>query len=190
MSPPEAQLTEQIWSSLKIIVLVFAVLSPLIIVFLALRFRRIKKKLIHEHHENQKLIEKRIEIYERIGPKLNDIFSFFSYTGNWKELSPPDIMKLKRELDKEITINTPLFSNDLIRKYNSFILLCFVSHSGWEHKEKIKSMYELRQEHIADWKADWIPFFDTNNVVEGIKLKERYDGLMEYFKKEINPTPF
>jgi len=188
MSPPDAQVTKQIWNSLHIVISVIAVLAPVLIVFLLLRFRRIKKELIHQHQKNQKLIGKRIEIYERIGPKLNDILSFFSYTGNWKELSPPDIMKLKRELDKEITISTPLFSKDLNTKYNSFILLCFVSHSGWEHKEKIKTQYEMRQEHIADWNSDWIHFFDTNNVVEGIKLKERYDGLMEYFKHEINPT--
>jgi hypothetical protein len=102
-----------------------------------------------------------------------------------KELSPIDIMRLKRELDKEININTPLFSDDLSNKYDSFMQLCFVSHSGWEHKEKIKSLYELRQEHNPEWNDDWIPFFDTNNVIEGIKVKERYDELMEYFRKEM-----
>ncbi len=185
MNPPEPQLDEQFLSSLKIAVILIAVLAPVIIVFLVLRFKRIKKHLINQHQTNQKLIEKRIEIYDRIGPKLNDILSFFSYTGNWKELSPVDIMRLKRELDKEININTPHFSDDLNNKYNSFMQLCFVAHSGWEHEEKIKTLYELRQENNPEWDDDWIPYFDTNNVVEGIKLKERYDELLEYFKKEL-----
>lgn len=185
MNPPEPQLDEQFLSSLKIAVILIAVLAPVIIVFLVLRFKRIKKHLINQHQTNQKLIEKRIEIYDRIGPKLNDILSFFSYTGNWKELSPVDIMRLKRELDKEININTPHFSDDLNNKYNSFMQLCFVAHSGWEHEEKIKTLYELRQENNPEWDDDWIPYFDTNNVVEGIKLKERYDELLDYFKKEL-----
>jgi hypothetical protein len=186
MSSPEPQLTEQIWNSLKIVVIIIAILGPIIIVFLVLRMNRMKKRLINEHQTNQRLVEKRIEIYDRIGPKLNDIFCFFSYTGNWKELTPMDIMRLKRDLDKDISSNTPLFSDDLIARYNSFILLCFVSHSGWEHEEKIKSLYELRQENIPEWNDDWIPYFDPNNVAEAIKLKERYDELMKYFKKEMS----
>lgn len=188
MSPPEPQLTEQIWNSLNIVIIIIAAVSPVIIAFLIIRLNRVKKRLINQHQTNQKLIEKRIEIYDRLGPKLNDTLCFFSYTGNWKEQSPTDIMKLKREMDKEINISTPLFSDDLGKKYDSFMQICFVSHSGWEHKEKIKSLYELRQEHIVDWNDDWIPFFDTNNVVEGIKLKERYDGLMEYFRKEMTES--
>ena len=44
----------------------------------------------------------------------------------------------------------------------------------------------MRKEHMPEWNEEWVPFFDTNNVVEGIKMKERYDELMEYFKKEVN----
>ena len=32
--------------------------------------------------------------------------------------------------------------------------LCFVSFSGWEHDEKIKSLYELRQENNIEWNDD------------------------------------
>lgn len=187
MNPPEAQLGEQIWDSLKIVILIIAALGPLTLIFQAIRFRQIKKRLIDQHQTNVKLVEKRLEIYDRIGPKLNDILCFFSYTGNWKALSPVDIMSLKRELDKEINSTIPLFSDALGKRYNSFMQLCFVAHSGWEHKEKIKSLYELRQENNVAWKAEWIPFFDTNNVLEGIKIKESYDELMACFRKELNP---
>lgn len=187
MNPPEAQLGEQIWNSLKIVIIIIAALAPMVVIIQALRFKRIKEGLINQHQKNQKLVEKRLEVYERMGPKLNDLFCFFSYTGNWKELSPADIMSIKRELDKEINITTPLFSDALGRKYNSFMQLCFVAHSGWEHQEKIKSLYELRQENNVAWKDEWINFFDPNNVLEGIKIKEFYDELMACFRKELNP---
>ena len=187
MNPPEAQLGEQIWNSLKIVIILMAAIAPLIVVFQAIRFKRIKKRLIGQHQANQKLVEKRIEVYERMGPKLNDILCFFSYTGNWKELSPVHIMRIKRELDKEIHTTTPLFSDALGPKYNSFMQLCFVAHAGWEHKEKIKSLYELRQENNAAWNAEWIPYFDTNNVLEGIRIKASYDDLMAGFRLELNP---
>ena len=186
MNAPDPALTGQLWDSLKIPILIVAILGPVIIIILAIRFNRFKKRLIGQYQSNQKLIEKRIEVYERIGPKLNDLLGFFCYTGDWKDFTPMDIMRLKRELDKDITINTPLFSEDLHERYDAFVRLCFVAHAGWEHQEKIKAQYAMRKEHMPEWNEEWVPFFDTNNVVEGIKMKERYDELMEYFKKEVN----
>ena len=186
MISPEIQQTEQIWNSLKIPITIIAALAPIIIVFLVFRFKRIIKGLKEEHQTNQRIVEKRIEIYDRIGPKLNDIYCFYCYNGNWKEITPIDIVRLKKELDKDIIVSTPLFSNDISEKYLDFMRLCFVSFSGWEDEEKIKSLYELRKEHNVEWNDDWIPFFDTNNVVEAVILKERYDGLMEYFKMDLS----
>ena len=189
MNSPEIQLSEQIWSSLKIPIMIVAALAPIIIVFLVIRYNRIIKALNKKHQTNQRVIEKRIEIYDRIGPKLNDILSFFCYSGNWKDLTPIDMMRLKKELDQDINTNAPLFPDDLSKKYTGFIYLCFVSHSGWEHKEKIKSLYEIRQEHMVDWNDDWIPYFDTNNVVEAIKFREAHNELKDYFQSTFNMAP-
>jgi hypothetical protein len=186
MNSPEIQLTEEFWNSLKVPITIIAALAPMIIVFLVIRYNRIIKRLKKKQETNQKTIEKRIEVYDRIGPKLNDLVSFYSYTGNWKEITPMDIMRLKKELDKDINIYASLFSSDLNQKYSDFMYVCFVSFSGWEHEEKIKSLYKLRQEHNVEWKDDWIEFFDTNNVVDAIMMKERYNKLTEYFIKELN----
>jgi len=186
MNSPEIQQAEQIWNSLKIPITIIAALAPFIIAFLVFRYNRIIKGLDKKYQTNQKIIEKRIEIYDRIGPKLNDIYCFYCYNGNWIEISPIDIVSLKKELDKDINVSAPIFSNDVGEKYIDFMRLCFVSFSGWEHKEKIKSLYEIRQEHNVEWNDDWIQFFDTNNVVDAIKMKEGYNELLEYFKKDLS----
>ena len=181
----EFQLTEEFWNSLKVPITVIAVIGPVIIVFLLFRYNRIIRRLKNKQETNQKTIEKRIDIYDRIGPKLNDLVSFFCYSGNWKEITPVDVIRLKKELDEEINSYTPLFSNDLGQKYSDFMKLCFVSFSGWEHKEKIKSLYAMRQEHMVGWNNDWIEFFDTNNVVDAIMMKERYNALVDLFKEDL-----
>ena len=186
MNSQEIQQAEQIWNSLKIPIMIIAALAPFIIAFLVFRYNRIIKGLKEKQEKNQNLLEKRIEVYDRIGPKLNDIFCFFCYNGNWKELTPLEILNFKRELDKDINVSTPLYSKDIGEKYDDFMRLCFVSFSGWEHEEKIKSLYELRKEHNAEWNDDWIPFFDSNNVVEAVKVKERYDELIASFKKDLS----
>ena len=186
MNSSEIPINEPVWDSLKMIIIIISIFAPVIVVLIVFRYNRIIKRLNKKHENDQKIVGKRIEIYDRIGPKLHDILSFFCYNGNWKEITPIDVIRLKRELDKEIEINSPLFSNELAKKYNDFMQLCFVSFSGWEHKEKIKSLFELRQEHNPEWSNDWINFFDTNNVVDAIMMKERYNQLMDYFKKELN----
>ncbi len=186
MSSPEIQLTGQIWDSLKIPVMIIAALAPIIIAILIIRYKKVIKGVKQEHQTNQKILDKRVEVYDRIGPKLNDLINYYCYSGNWKEMTPPDLMRLKKELDKDIHTYTPLFSDELSKKYSNFMLLCFVSFSGWDHEEKIKSLYELRQKDNEEWKDDWIQFFDTNNVVEAIKLRETHNELIAYFKEELN----
>ena len=134
---------------------------------------------------NQKIVEKRIEVYDRIAPKLNDIFCFYCYIGNWNEITPVAVLRLKRELDKDMNIYASLFSDDISTKYVVFKQLCFVSMSGWEHDEKIKPYYELRQQNNLNWDDGWIQYFDTNNVVEAIKIKERYNELIGSFKEDL-----
>ena len=185
MNLPDFQSNDQLWGNLLIAVLVLAVLTAVIVAVLAFRFSRIIKGMKKKQWSNQKLVEKRMEVFGRMAPKLNDIYCFFCYVGNWTGLTPPDIVRLKRDLDRDMNIYAKLFSEELSEKYRSFMLLCFVSKSGWEHDEKIKSSYDLRQEKCAEWDEEWKQYFDTNNVVEGTRIKERYDELTDSFKEDL-----
>jgi hypothetical protein len=186
MNSTDPQLFNQVWDSLRIVLTAIVVLAPFIIVFLLIRIQRVKKRLMNQHLTNQKLLDKRVELYEQMGPRLSDLLCFYCYTGNWKELSPMDIMGIKRELDKHVSSKTALFSDELIAGYNGLMQVCFVSFTGWEHEEKIKSLYKLRQEQQPNWDETWLPYFDTNNVVDGVTVKERYDELMSCFKQELS----
>ena len=111
-----------IWNSLEIIKVVISCLTPLIVAYLVYYFNKVIKKYEKIQWTNQKIIEKRILIYDLVVPKLNDLFCFFCFIGNWKELTPKNIIKLKRELDKQIYIYEPLFSQQLIDKYNVLLV--------------------------------------------------------------------
>lgn len=186
MEPLAPTLSDQIWDSLKIVMIVVAALAPFVIAFLVIRFNQTKKRLVRQYETHRGLVEKRLEAYGRMGPKLNDIISFLSYTGNWKELTPMDMLQIKRELDKDMATSAPLFSEELAGSYHSLMQLCFISISGWEHDEKIKSHYELRQQQDPDWSDAWIPWFDPKNVADAIRVREHYEELTGFFKKELN----
>jgi len=109
MNLPDFQSTDQLWVNLVIATMILAALTPIIMAILAFRFSRIIKRMNKKQWSNQKIVEKRMEVYDRMVPKLNDIYCFCCYVGNWNELTPMDILRLKRDLDKDMNIYNSLY---------------------------------------------------------------------------------
>jgi len=185
MNLTEIQQTIQLQTVVEIIEMAVMVFILIFLVYLILRLSAIFRKQDNEQGINQKIIDKRIAVFDKVATKLYDILCFYLYMGNWVEISPVDVIKLKRELERDTNIYTPLFSDELIDKIQEFNQLCFITLSGWEHDVKIKSLYELREEHNLEWEDNWYRYFDTNNVVEATMMKEKYDDLMDSFKRYL-----
>jgi hypothetical protein len=139
------------WNSLEIAKLFVAASTPLIVVFVGFILNRNIKKLDKKQWTNQKILEKRLAVYDKVVPILNDILCFHCYVGNWKNISAQDIIAYKRLLDKEMYVYSPLFDHDLMEKYNCFMNLCFQTDTGWGNDAKIKSLYLRREKHSNVW---------------------------------------
>ncbi|MET5021543.1 hypothetical protein AAHH78_43170, partial [Burkholderia pseudomallei] len=68
---------------------------------------------------NQKLIEKRLALYDTIAPLLNRQLCFYTWVGPWKDISPDDVIRATRELDQTIHIYRHLFDDDVYRAYQA-----------------------------------------------------------------------
>lgn len=187
MNVTEIQQTIQLQAVVEIIEMAVMVFILIFLVYLILRLSALFRRQDNERGTNQKILEKRIAVFDRMATKIYDILCFYLYTGNWVEITPVDVIKLKRELEKETNIYAPLFSDELIVMIQEFNRLCFITPSGWEQDVKIKSQYEQREEHNLEWEDNWYRYFDTNNVVEATKMKEKYDDLMESFTRYLVP---
>ncbi len=176
------------WTHPEFIGIIVTILLLLIVVYYIFRISaRLKRMNISSQPDNQ-IGDKRLEGYEKILGRLYDLLGYYTYVGNWTDLSPMEVIGLKKELDKEMAIYGPLFSGEVTEKYNGFIKLCFISSSGWEHDVKIKSMFELRQEHQKGWKDEWAGYFDPKNVADAVMLKGKFNDLVEAFKSHL-PHP-
>ena len=49
----------------------------------------------------------RSELYKTIGGELNDIYSYLSFVGGWKELTPAEVIARKRAVDKAMYTYKP-----------------------------------------------------------------------------------
>ena len=104
----------QPWNSLEVAKLAASATTPLLVLYIGLLIQRAVRRIEAVQWANRKVVEKRLEIYDQIAPILNDLLCYFAYVGNWKELSPPQMVSAKRMLDKQVHLAAPLFSRGFL----------------------------------------------------------------------------
>ena len=57
---------------------------------------------------------------------------FMTFIGSWRDLPPPRVVHLKRELDREFHCAHPLFSDPVKPAYDAFMDLCFKRSTSGE----------------------------------------------------------
>jgi hypothetical protein len=84
------------WNSLEVAKLLAGLLTPTAITLLGIYVHRATKRFEHLQWRSQKLVERRLEIYDDLAPHFNDLLCYFTYVGAWKELDPPAVVAHKR----------------------------------------------------------------------------------------------
>jgi hypothetical protein len=174
-----------VWNSLEIAKLIVQGLIPLLILLLGIIVNRSIKRLEHRQWRNQKLIEKRLEIYNDMAPMFNDLLCYFTYVGCWKDLSPVEVIKIKRGLDKKIYLAAPLFPPQFFQVCMDFLDLCYETFAGWGEDAKLKTMFEHRKQAAGEgWLPEWDRMYSTQPI-EPSDIRVAYQSLMHCFSDAI-----
>lgn len=179
------------WNSLEIAKLFLEFLTPFTMLWLGYLVSKLTQGVQRAQWANQKVIEKRIAVFDEVAPMLNDIYCYFRFVGNWKELSPPDIIEHKRKLDKRLNVYSPLFSSQFMDEYNNFIHLCFTTFSGPTHDATLRTPIEKggdkrKKPFGRRWCADWDDLFAPEaDHTDLEKIKKAYETLMALFADEL-----
>ena len=145
-----------LWNSLEIAKLIISTFTPLIVLIIGLWISRSLKRLEPLQWTNQKITEKRIEVFEELAPLLNDLLCYFNFVGCWKDLTPPEVIKLKRKMDRIVHVNAPLFSKEFLNRYYDFTNACYSTYSGWGQDAKLRTLWERRKMAAGDsWDVKW-----------------------------------
>jgi hypothetical protein len=176
-----------IWTSLEIAKLVVSALTPLVVVIIGLWISRSLKRLEYLQWTNQKVTEKRIEVFEELAPLLNDILCYFTFVGCWKDLTAPEVVKQKRKMDRIFHVNEPLFSKDFGNHYRDFIGACYGTYAGWGKDAKLLTLSERRKKAAGSaWKVEWDSCFaDKDKCPDPDLVKSKYESLMSCFSDEL-----
>jgi hypothetical protein len=175
------------WNSLEIAKLVVSGLTPLFVVIVGFWLNSRLKSLEQAQWSQQKVIERRIKAYDDLVQPLNELFCFFCYVGSWKELYPPDLVKLKRRLDQTAHTSAPLFDRNFLQRYQALLDTCFATFGGWGDDAKLRTLPDRREEAIGTgWQADWNHCFANRaEASEPSEVKRAYADLMAYLARAI-----
>lgn len=178
--------TTELWNSLEIAKIIIGVISSIIILIIGFLINKKLKNIDNSLWMNQKIIEKRLLIFDEMAYDLNILFCYFTYIGLWKNYSPDQIIKLKRKLDQIAYVNYPLFSPGFLENYNSLINLCFETYTGWGGNAKLRTKYARRKDAFGiEWCELWRNNFSRKKTPKREEVKKEYLKLMIFFSSEL-----
>ena len=181
------------WNSLEVVKIIVGLLIPAAMLFIGVWLDRRIKEFEHRQWSNQKVIEKRLEVYEKITPQLNEMMCYFVRVGMWKERDPTDIIDMKRDLDKVAHIYAPLFSPKFLESYNSYISKCFAMFRGAGKDAQLRTEAEhYREAYVGEegehdvWKPEWDDCFTgAEEASDRSEVRAAYQDLVGVIAREL-----
>lgn len=174
------------WSSLELAKLIASVLTPAAIAFLGIYVQRVSKRFDATLWKSQKLVEKRLAVYDDLGPHFNDLLCYFTYVGCWKELSPSEVVALKRTMDRKIYLAAPLFPVSFFHACQYFQSCCFETYGGWGRDARLRTKFERRRQAAEEWTpASEECFSSPANVTDPRVVREAYAAVMREFTRSF-----
>jgi hypothetical protein len=178
------------WNSLEIAKLIVQLLVPVSVGMTGLFINNRLKRIDEAQWKGRKVIEKRIEIFDRLAPDLNQLFCYMDWVGEWQEITPPQVIAMKRRLDKGFYVNRYLISESVFDGYQAFVGLLFRTNVAAGKDALIRTSLvsengDRRKSAHFDWKPEWDAAFDQGSAADRKEIRRAYTELMHRFKSSI-----
>lgn len=160
-------------------------LGPIITAIFGVWILRITKKIEHSQWRNQKLIEKRIAVWDDVAPRINDIFCYCMRVGNWKNPSPKDVIGWKREVDKKVHTYRPYFSPVFFTRFMEFMEACFATYQGHGVDAKLKTPLSEHKSAHDTWQSEWDDYFYESPSTNK-EISTKYLAFQRQLSAELN----
>lgn len=179
------------WTLLELAKLLVSALIPLTVVGVGYRVSRATKRLESVQWANQTVIQRRLEIFGQVAPKLNRLLCFAVFVGSWKETSPPDAIRLKREADEIMYVNRVLFSPELFDAYRAFTATLFeeFARANGNAPLRVAVTSRLGNRRQLDWWDDAMEAdFSTGDIPSFGQVRAAHEALSERFRLDLYVT--
>jgi regulator of replication initiation timing len=162
-----------------------AALTPIVTGIVGALVLRMGARIEHGKTLHRELLKKRLDLFEDIAPKLNDLYCFFQAIGHWSDLNPHEIISRKRAIDRALHINRFLFDQDVWEAYREFEDLHFEMYSEVGRPAKLRLDMDWMKERLGEsFKSEWTPSVSAK-AGERQAQKAAYETLMNALGRSI-----
>jgi hypothetical protein len=176
---------------LDIVKTLASVAVPVVVAFVGHRLSRRLKLWEASQWRNQELIKARLQYYGQLAPMINDVMCYVTFIGRWKDLSPPKVIDIKRDMDRLFFSVAPLFSQRAVDAYQDFVGVCFGGHTPWSLDARIQTGFVRRREARPDsWTPEWETLFafkENEDISQECLalVRDRYNCLLAVLAEDI-----
>ena len=182
-----------LWNSLEVAKLlvtpvVVALLGYFVQTQLAAQARQTQELLAEQARswqQNQRLFDRRLQIYDNVRVELNRIYCYIEDIGSWKEDNPETVLAAKRHIDGEMHSQRAIWSQETFNAYLAYMNSAFLTYTGVGQDAKIKTGAEEKRVGIANWSSDWEQRLTGKKSVDH---KSKYDQLLNLLSKDMSLT--
>jgi len=175
-----------VWNSLEITKLAVEALVPLSIFVLGGVVERRSQLLEQTIWKAQKGIEWKQSLFDRTIGGFNKLFCAFNYIGNWRNLSPQEIIETKRALDVEIYGYRMLLSPETVTAYNKLSDVAFSTFRGRGLQMQIRANVSMYAGSAHDWNDSYREMFVPD--AEHVKRRDfnsAYENFMSLYFGDV-----
>jgi hypothetical protein len=163
----------EVWKLLVSILTPLALLALTFVVNSAIQERGALLK-----REEQILAEKQ-KIYAELGRRLNIIYIYIADVGDFRSYTPPRVVELKRESDRQFFMYRPYWSETTEQKYNDYMKAAFTTYTGAGMPAKINA-YNAQKVAAYNvdklqWDAAWDAYFTEKSDPN---IEAKYNALV------------
>ncbi len=151
-----------------------SIATPVVVATVAYLFQR-RQKIA------EAAMAERIKKISLISPRLNMIYSYLQRVGSYLEWSPEDILKAKREADREFWTYEYLWTPEFETAYHDFMDEAFEMHRGEGNKAGIRA--ESRHYPLKASLPGWVAF--TEESADKARIALRYDKIQSVTARDL-----
>jgi hypothetical protein len=178
------------WNSVQIATIIVDAATPVTVAVLGVIFARASRKIEQVQWANQTVVTRRLDVFDKLAPGLNQLLCFATFVGTWKETDPPKAIAIKRGLDQTMYANKVLFSDELFATYHRFMTVLFAMFATTGADAKVRAPIEspLGSRRDLDWWNDAMSALFTDDVASLDEIQAAYDALGDQFRANLYVT--
>ena len=158
---------------------------PLVLCWLGFRAHKYVDKLTRYRRLSEAESMWRLEVFRELQSKLNDIFCYFTYQGNWSSMSPDDATVAKRDADRIVYMNTFLWSREFLDAYEKYTAAAFVQEQGPGNSFLFRANVKRHREN-EKWEDSWKNrFVPVNKRIRREEFVRFYNDMMSFAVRDL-----